>query len=262
MFRLSIHRAKFTRSGRGFTLIELLVVIAIIAILAAILFPVFARARGKARETTCKSNMKQISLAVQMYCDDYKDCYPDQTSAGVAYRGTYDNGLGSLWIQSFSHRYLDDKGQPAGIVKALLPYNKSLKIYKCPQEWKDARKKTEQGIVWLPYSQGSSYYFKHALNFYANHYKRPIKSGEVGQASKVCMFYEEAWHSNVNNPLLWNQPKTSETKRVNVIFLDGHVGYIELPWNAAAGYDGNWFHYGGGATGFGWDVSQDARDIE
>jgi len=56
---------------RGFTLIELLVVIAIIAILAAILFPVFARAREKARQASCQSNMKQIMLALLMYAQDY-----------------------------------------------------------------------------------------------------------------------------------------------------------------------------------------------
>lgn len=60
----------------GFTLIELLVVIAIIAILAAILFPVFARAREKARETTCLSNVKEISLGTIMYVQDYDGRYP------------------------------------------------------------------------------------------------------------------------------------------------------------------------------------------
>ena len=60
----------------GFTLIELLVVIAIIAILAAILFPVFARARAKARQTSCLSNVKQISLALMMYAQDNDETYP------------------------------------------------------------------------------------------------------------------------------------------------------------------------------------------
>ncbi|MFO7946564.1 MAG: DUF1559 domain-containing protein [Armatimonadota bacterium] len=60
----------------GFTLIELLVVIAIIAILAAILFPVFARAREKARQTSCISNLKQIALATMMYADDHDETFP------------------------------------------------------------------------------------------------------------------------------------------------------------------------------------------
>ena len=70
------------RSRNGFTLIELLVVIAIIAILAAILFPVFAQARAKARQTSCTSNMKQVGLAVLMYTSDYDEMLPWGASNG------------------------------------------------------------------------------------------------------------------------------------------------------------------------------------
>ena len=65
-----------SRAGAAFTLIELLVVIAIIATLAAILFPVFAQARAKARQAACLSNMKQIGLALQAYADDYDGVMP------------------------------------------------------------------------------------------------------------------------------------------------------------------------------------------
>lgn len=63
-------------SKKGFTLIELLVVIAIIAILAAILFPVFARARENARRASCQSNLKQIGLGILQYAQDYDERYP------------------------------------------------------------------------------------------------------------------------------------------------------------------------------------------
>src|SRR5690349_12144108 len=89
--------AKPKRSARGFTLIELLVVIAIIALLAAILFPVFARARENARRASCQSNLKQIGLGFHQYTQDYDDRLPltmwhsggssDASEAGIGYYG-------------------------------------------------------------------------------------------------------------------------------------------------------------------------------
>jgi prepilin-type N-terminal cleavage/methylation domain-containing protein len=78
------------KSNKGFTLIELLVVIAIIAILAAILFPVFAQAREKARQTSCLSNCKQIGLSLQMYAQDYDETLPN---AGPNWPGNGSNPI-------------------------------------------------------------------------------------------------------------------------------------------------------------------------
>ena len=88
-------RNRFTRNTSAFTLIELLVVIAIIAILAAILFPVFAQAREKARQTSCLSNTKQIGVGVQMYTQDF-----DETLPMGGYRfGTTEPGSQSRWYR-------------------------------------------------------------------------------------------------------------------------------------------------------------------
>jgi prepilin-type N-terminal cleavage/methylation domain-containing protein/prepilin-type processing-associated H-X9-DG protein len=89
--------ARTTRTSlrEGFTLIELLVVIAIIAILAAILFPVFARAREQARKTACLSNMKQIGTALHMYAQDYDETFPLRYGDGAAW--DFENGFQRSW---------------------------------------------------------------------------------------------------------------------------------------------------------------------
>ena len=99
---------------RAFTLIELLVVIAIIAILAAILFPVFAQAREKARQTSCLSNMKQMGLGVIMYANDY-----DETYAPAYFRnGTCNSSPACPAVGSWK--------------SVTFPYTKNESIYECP----------------------------------------------------------------------------------------------------------------------------------
>lgn len=98
---------------QGFTLIELLVVIAIISILAAILFPVFARARENARRASCSSNLKQIALGVLQYTQDYDEKFPLYNSNSAA-NATPSN--------------------PYGWADAIQPYLKSTQIFQCPSE--------------------------------------------------------------------------------------------------------------------------------
>ena len=118
------------RQRRGFTLIELLVVIAIIAILAAILFPVFARARESARRSSCSSNLKQLGLAVMQYSQDYDEKNPLRRFApfgtGAAYSGS-DGAAGDY-----------DQNSWRSVVQ---PYVKSTQLFSCPSN-PDNTKKT------------------------------------------------------------------------------------------------------------------------
>jgi prepilin-type N-terminal cleavage/methylation domain-containing protein/prepilin-type processing-associated H-X9-DG protein len=111
-----------TSKSRGFTLIELLVVIAIIAILAAILFPVFAQAREAARKTACLSNTNQIGLAIMQYVQDYDETYPMNSWEGE-YVNTTDNDTGSAQY-----------GTVMTWLWQIYPYVKNRQVFTCPSD--------------------------------------------------------------------------------------------------------------------------------
>jgi prepilin-type N-terminal cleavage/methylation domain-containing protein/prepilin-type processing-associated H-X9-DG protein len=140
-------RPLFVRTKKAFTLIELLVVIAIIAILASILFPVFARARENARRSSCQSNLKQIGLAMMQYNQDYDErIVPwQQPIPGYITPGGYNGGEGR-WID-FIH-----------------PYLKSYQVFNCPS----APSHTEStGRVNSPYNGQWTFGLQYGYNYRA-----------------------------------------------------------------------------------------------
>jgi len=150
------------RGGCGaFTLIELLVVIAIIAILAAILFPVFSRAREKARETSCRANLRQIGLALQMYSSDYDDLLPTANSRPSV------------------------SGPPC-LVAVLQPYTRNEGIFRCP---------SDRDRLWQ--SEGTSYDYGFGL-FDVGMPAQCVDSPFGTEPSKcpVAADFEQSWHTN------------------------------------------------------------------
>ena len=115
------------KKQRGFTLIELLVVIAIIAILAAILFPVFSQAREKARSISCLSNIKQTSLASVMYVQDYDESFPINLYLG---------NTGSVCVMTFYQQ--------------IAPYQKSGQVLRCPSDANPLDFPKAMSVVGLP----------------------------------------------------------------------------------------------------------------
>jgi prepilin-type N-terminal cleavage/methylation domain-containing protein/prepilin-type processing-associated H-X9-DG protein len=150
---------------RGFTLIELLVVIAIIAILAAILFPVFARAREKARQSSCLSNMKQIALGQLMYAQDYDEVTVRWN--GYWASGEYDPPRFQFWYE-YIQPYISNYQIlicPSASIRALDPGSSPNDSYKCtyavsngwPQQAL-ADFETPASTVMMCETQGNNYY--------------------------------------------------------------------------------------------------------
>jgi len=151
--------AHTTHKPRGFTLIELLVVIAIIAILAAILFPVFARARENARRTSCLSNLKQIGLGIMQYAQDYDERYPMNywwADPGASAVGVTCTAAGITGSACNKYR-INTGGGGAGFgyfvtwMDLIHPYIKSVQVFDCPSATKP------EGGVYPPYGFNAAF---------------------------------------------------------------------------------------------------------
>ena len=212
---------------RGFTLIELLVVIAIIAILAAILFPVFARAREKARQASCESNIKQLMLGIKMYCQDYDEKNPTRM---LQIQASGMSGGISMLPGCNQNYYLP-------WFEAIMPYVKNYQLLKCPSDgfgacgWKGVKSVLNPG--------GGSPIQSYGYNDNFN----GISDAAMTQPSQAMQIMVNCANSDAN----WNDPGSyingtngaRHNSGWNLGFADGHV-----KWNN----NGSSWVYGGVTT--------------
>jgi prepilin-type N-terminal cleavage/methylation domain-containing protein/prepilin-type processing-associated H-X9-DG protein len=224
-------------TNRAFTLIEILVVIAIIAILAAILFPVFARARENARRASCQSNLKQIALGIMQYTQDYDEGYPPSIWVGSPLSASPRQtdpampGFKFYTEADGSGSYLYHHVSWMDIIE---PYLKSTQIYNCP---------SAQDATYGSYGYSgcinsmrstqyatASYPTVNALNV-------PMSLAQIQRPSEIFILTEWNYaYSNLAGPNwegVWSQPSSSHHTALaphmdgtNIAFADGHVKWL------------------------------------
>lgn len=248
------------RKCAAFTLIELLVVIAIIAILAAILFPVFAKAREQARATACLSNVRQLGTATQMYMQDNEGGLPTMNTAAATAAGG-DNG--ELYA---GHQGVGDNNQLQYIrtysyAAHLLPYTKNDGISACPSD-SDVNAK---GAIGQRYS---SYHYRYYIgavplfgwgfsNFSDSDFAYPAQTYLL---SEMWIFHDNRMETR-GTGLGIGQRVWADSAKMNLMFLDGHAKAIQVSraiWRIPH-WDGQGFDYHWPTTGPTGDGGENAR---
>lgn len=197
--------AAASRFTAGFTLIELLVVISIIALLAAILFPVFSRAREAARRSSCTSNLKQIGLGLLQYTQDYDETYPVDVF-GIHAGSDTSNEIVPL-SDADHYRWMD----------AVHPYIKNEQVFDCPS----AQRNTMRRYKFRTSNHWGSYTINKGFDLCAGSFRvRPNIVGPVSQSSYQIQ--------NVHNPkgsVLPVRVSSVEAAAETVWVAEGNINY-------------------------------------
>jgi prepilin-type N-terminal cleavage/methylation domain-containing protein/prepilin-type processing-associated H-X9-DG protein len=182
------------RSRRGFTLIELLVVIAIIGILAAMLFPVFARARESARKTQCLANVKNIAMALQIYLTDYDAFYSrEHNQAAFDYFSTAPGGGRTPPVNNCNHTgHANPYLRPPVILDE---YIKSREVWKCP-----SAKRTSSARWIVPdYQGGYLHYLQNTEGLWGRNNTANCRTS--GGGGPCCTAYPPGWGGSVTDSI-------------------------------------------------------------
>jgi prepilin-type N-terminal cleavage/methylation domain-containing protein/prepilin-type processing-associated H-X9-DG protein len=204
------------KSKRGFTLIELLVVIAIIAILAAILFPVFAQAREKARQTSCASNLKNLGTAILLYTQDFDESFP----------------LAAYVTPSFDVLTWHDLTDP---------YARNTNIWHCPSS--SVQKADGNGKITTHFGYNALYLTTVGIDIagtYLDH--KGVSLASVDHPTDTLMLvdarrsFASSWCGDDGKFLLppsqpdthcWGRPNPLHSEGSNVLWLDGHMKWLQ-----------------------------------
>ena len=210
-----------TKKPTGFTIIELLTVISLISLLAALLFPVFAQAREKARQTACLSNLQQLGTAIALYAQDYDDHYPTAC----------DTPDGMTFLQTPADEDIPALKNLRPLKEVLTPYTKNGEIWHCPSDtgapFLPMHDRFGQELqVAAPHSVfgqfGVSYFYRYYVGLSGVNYPAGCIVGSPGHETDLGVSHSgiltdasPQWHSQGGDLL------TEKSK--NLLFADGHV---------------------------------------